>query len=158
MMLSFLQAQRLLQITAVDTGFHIYPCQCSCISMAECWHTFEHFAQPMHPTVQFFLTTAPLSMLEHATVYSLDFGTILIIFLGQDATHISHALHLDSTTLATPFTSTIASRDMPSRNYPCQRNRKNIPKVLQKELMPRHNPQFPNTHTFACTPHKFPST
>jgi len=51
-----------------------------CISMAECWHTFEHFAQPMHPTVQFFLTTAPLSMLEHATVYSLDFGTILIIF------------------------------------------------------------------------------
>ena len=54
--------------------------------------TFAHFLHPIQPTLQFFLTIAPLSKLLHATVYSLHFGVISIIPLGHAATHF-HKLY-----------------------------------------------------------------
>src|SRR5690606_37177437 len=86
--------------------------------IASTGQTFAHFLNPIQPTLQFFLTTAPLSKLLHATVYSLHFGTISIIPLGHAATHFSQALHLDSMTVARPSIITIASKGHALTQFP----------------------------------------
>jgi hypothetical protein len=78
--------------------------------MASTGHTFAHLLHPIQPTLQFFLTTAPLSRLLQATVTQDDLGTSLMIFFGQTATHLPQAVHFCSRIRARPFSITMASK------------------------------------------------
>src|SRR5690554_2548113 len=76
--------------------------------MASAGHTLAHLLHPMQPTLQFFLTTPPLSRLLQETLTLDDLGTSLIRFFGQTTTHLPHAAHFDSITRASPFSTTMA--------------------------------------------------
>ena len=72
----------------------------SLTTMASAGHSRWHFMQPMQPTEHIFITTPPLSLLEHAGMIFWLSGMSLTMLLGQMSTQAPQPTHLERSTLA----------------------------------------------------------
>ena len=73
--------------------------------MAPKAQTFTHLPQPIHPALQAFITTAPLSFDTHDTYTARFLGHFLrssMTFFGHALTHAPQAVHLSGSTSGRP--------------------------------------------------------